>query len=188
MSAYFVHCYLSLPLLFQSSDQSLRYCSLDCSRLSPGFWRAHKDALYCSMLRTLSRVRADGCGMLGPLDFLSLTFDGDCLQPRSMIGAPIGKGRWDNTHDIVGPAGVVCWLCYAAGNNLNSVAAWRKRGVELVLTVGKIYERAFIFIRPFARDGRPPFDPGHNRHLVTFHTYTLHSNTTSWILLHYRDT
>ena len=60
----------------------------------------------------------------------------------------------------------------------NFLAAWRKRGVELVLTVGKIYEKVFIFIRPFARDGRPPFDPGHNRHLVTFHTYTLLSNPT----------
>ena len=44
--------------------------------------------------------------------------------------------------------------------------------------VGKIVERAFVFIRPSARDGRPTFDPGHNRYVVTFHTYTLYSNTT----------
>lgn len=54
--------------------------------------------------------------------------------------------------------------------------------------VGKIVERAFVFIRPSARDGRPTFDPDHSRYLVTFHTYTLYSNTTLWILLHNRDT
>ena len=101
-------CYLSLALLFQSSDQSLIYCSLDCSRLSPGFWRAHKDALYCSTLRTLSRIPADTCGVLGPLNFLSLTLDGSCLQSHSVIAAPIGEGRWDTTHDIVGRAATVC--------------------------------------------------------------------------------
>ena len=77
-------------------------------------------------------------------------------------------------------------LCGRKQSKLRSCVAEARRRIGL--DVWKIYEKRFVFIRPFARDGRPPFDPGHNRHLVTFHTHTLHPNTTLWILLQYRDT
>ena len=80
-------------------------------------------------------------------------------------------------------------LIMLCGRKQSKLRSWvAEARCQIGLDVWKICEEAFIFIRPFAKDGRPPFDPGHDRHLVTFHTYTLHPNTTSWILLHCRDT